>query len=748
MENFFSSMVEMLVNQKRFFFTVGALLLASLGNSVAGESLSFRRDVLPVLSKANCNGGGCHGALAGKGGFRLSLFGYDPEADWMRITRESKGRRIDLSNPGASLLLTKPTTALKHKGGKRFGVDSEEYRILSKWIAQGAPAPEQDDPKLTRLTVSPPEQTLAMGDSVQLKVTAGYSDGVARDVTRWAKFTSTDATVAEVDEAGKVTLIGYGEGAITAWFSSQIVTARVTVPYPYTVSEQVYADARRVNFVDDLVLDQLRRLHLEPSPDSDDATFVRRVFLDLIGRLPTPQELNEFNGDRPALVDRLLAMPEYVDFWAYKWSDVLLVSGSKLRPDAVKAYYGWIRERVENNTPWDEFARQLVTAKGDSLSQGATNFFAVHQDPETMAENVSKAFLSLSINCAKCHNHPLEKWTNDQYYSFANLFSRVRTKGWGGDPRNGDGKRTLFVLDEGDLIQPRTGRPQPPAPLDASPITDDDPRERRQVLAEWLTEPENPFFAKSIANRVWAHFMGVGLVEPVDDLRASNPPSNAPLLDALAGSLKESDFDLRALIRTVAVSAAYQRSSQALPTNADESRYYARFYPRRLMAEVLSDAISDVTEVSEQFVEIALNDGSSQKTDVYEEGTRALQLQDSAVRSYFLSTFGRNQREITCECERSNQPSLVQSLHLSNGKTINDKLAAKEGRVTALLAEGRPLPELIDQVYLLCVSRPPSDSERRQLEALFAASPEDQGRELIEDLFWSLLTSREFLFQH
>lgn len=709
---------------------------------------SFRRDVLPVLSKAECNSGGCHGALAGKGGFRLSLFGYDPEADWLRITRESRGRRVDMTNPGASLVLTKPTTALKHKGGKRFAVGSDEYAILSQWIAAGAPAPGADDPTLTGLTVSPDAQVLTMGDSVQLSVLASYSDGLKRDVTRWAKFTSTDASVAEVDENGAVTVIGHGEGAITAWFSSQIITARVTVPYPFDVPDERYGDASRVNFIDDLVLEQLRRLHLEPSPDCDDATFVRRVHLDMIGRLPTPGEVAGFDGDRAALVERLLATPGYVDFWTYKWSDMLLVSGSKLRPDAVKAYYDWIRERVAANVPWDTFARDLVTAKGDSLTEGATNFFAVHQDPETMAENVSKAFLSLSINCAKCHNHPLEKWTNDQYYAFANLFARVRTKGWGGDARSGNGQRTLFVLDEGELIQPRTGMPQPPAPLDAPPIAADDPAERRQVLSEWLTDPGNPYFARAIANRVWAHFMGVGLVEPVDDLRASNPPANERLLTALADFLVQSEFDLRALIRAVASSAAYQRSSVALPGNAGESRHYSRFYPRRLMAEVLSDAISDVTGVSDRFEEIALNDGSSEKTGAYRDGTRALQLHDSAVRSYFLNTFGRNQREITCECERSNQPSLVQTLHLSNGNTINEKLAAEEGRVSSLLREDATVPELIDRIHMLCVGRPAADATRSQLEAVFADAPASERRELVEDLFWSLLTSREFLFQH
>ncbi len=733
-------------------FGIALALLTSLPTH-ASSPISFRNDILPIISKAGCNTGGCHGALAGKGGFRLSLFGYNPEADHAAITREVLGRRIEPADPARSLLLTKPTTALAHKGGKRLDVDSDEYRLFARWIAGGAPGPKADDPVIVNLEVSPAEALVKSGESLALAVRAKFSDGSERDVTRHAKFTSTDETVASVDGMGKVSIIGPGEGAITAWYSSQIVIARVTSPYPHEVSDSVYAEAPRANVIDDLVLEQLRRLNLKPSPPASDATFVRRAYLDTIGRLPTPDETRAFVADTSPekysrLADRLLAREEFVDYWSYKWSDLLLVSGAKLRPEPMKAYYGWIRKSVAENTPWDEFARGIVTAQGSATEEGPSNFYAIHQDPESMAENVSQAFLSLSLNCAKCHDHPLEKWTNDQYYQFANLFARVRAKGWGGDARSGDGKRTLYVEPDGDLIQPRTGKPQPPAPLDAPAIPADDPADRRGVLAEWLTSPANPYFTRAIVNRVWANFLGVGLVESVDDLRASNPASNEKLFAALAQSLVEQRYDLKSLMRLILNSQTYRRSGEALPENADEQRYYSRHYPRRLPAEVLSDAIADVTGVRDSFKEIALSDGSSEKTELYPEGTRALELSDAAVKSYFLKTFGRNQREITCECERSNQPSLVQVLHLANGGTINDKLAAKEGRVSELLA-GAPEPsDLMNQAWWLCLSREPTEPERAAFAPLLTAGTPEEKRQATEDMFWSLLTSREFLFQH
>ena len=732
---------------------VAALMIGGVVTPTTADDVSFDLDVMPILSKAGCNGGGCHGALAGKGGLRLSLFGYDPASDHLAITRDARGRRVDLADPGMSLLLTKPTMAVPHKGGKRLEVDGHDYRVLAAWIAAGCPGPSGQQKKLVSIALAPAEAMLAAGSSQRLTVTAAYSDGSTRDVTRWTRFTSADESVATIDPTGQVTVVGHGEGAVTAWFSSQIAVARVVVPFPHAIPAEVFSGAARANLIDDFVLEQLQKLHLKPSPPCDDATFIRRAYLDTIGRLPTPEEVHRYLDDkspakRERLVDLLLARPEFIDYWTYKWSDILLVNGSKLRPDAVNAYYQWIRDRVAENTPWDELVRRVVTARGSSLENGATNFFAVHQDPETMAENVSQAFMSLSINCAKCHNHPLEKWTNDQYYAFANLFSRVRAKGWGGDSRGGNGQRTLFVESRGDLLQPRTGRPQPPAPLDGVPLPVADAGDRREPLARWLTSPENPYFTRSIVNRVWANFFGMGLVESVDDLRATNPASNEKLLAGMCRATVEHGYDLKALMRLILLSETYRRSSTPLPENQDDRKWFARAYPRRLMAEVLSDAICDVTGVRDHYTEVVMNDGSTEKVKGYDDDTRALQLHDSAVKNYFLKAFGRNAREITCECERSSQPSLVQVLHLSNGSTINDKLSAKAGRMTQILATDPTPQALVDEAWLRCLSRLPTDDERKPIEEMLTAVKPEEKRELVEDMYWSLLTSREFLFRH
>lgn len=729
------------------------LLVLSAPRGDAGPGPSFRNEIIPILSKHGCNSGGCHGALAGKGGFRLSLFGYDPEGDYHAITREARGRRIEPSDPGRSLLLTKATTALKHTGGKRIEPGSDDYRTLAAWISAGCPPPREDDPRLASLEVEPARATLAPGDSATLAVHARDTDGRRVDVTRWARFSSADEAVATVDEDGTVTIVGRGEGAVTAWFSSRIAMARLSVPFDNELAPETFADAPRRNFIDDHALAQLERLRIPPSPRATDAMFLRRVFLDTAGILPTPEETRAFLADdspgkRDALIESLLAREEFVDYWTYRWADVFLVTGRQLRPDAVAAYHRWIRGHVAANTPWNEFARQLVTATGSSVENGATNFYAVHQDPESMAENVSQSLLSLSINCAKCHNHPLEKWTNDQYYAFANLFARVRAKGWGGDARSGDGHRTVYTVARGDLVQPRTGKARPPAPLDAPPIDPADPRDRREILADWLTAPENELFARSVVNRIWAAFFGAGLVDPVDDLRESNPPSNPPLLEALAGFLVENGYDLRAVMRAILQSETYQRSSEPVPGNEGDTRHLSRYQPRRLMAEVLHDAIAAVTGVPTAFTRIALSDGSTAATDFYPAGTRALQLYDSAVDSYFLETFGRNPREISCECERSNQPSLVQVLHVANGKTLNEKLAAEEGIVGRLLAESDDAGAIVDAAFLRCLARPPTTAEREGFVSILDETKGDEKRAAVEDLFWSLMSSREFLFQH
>jgi hypothetical protein len=533
----------------------------------------------------------------------------------------------------------------------------------------------------------------------------------------------------------------------------------VTVPYEDGGHEPDRSLANQPvprGFIDEQVDRQLKRLHLVASPECSDAEFIRRVFVDTIGRLPTSDEVQQFLADgsdhrRDRLIDDLLNRPEFVDYWAYKWSDLLMLNGTLLRPQALKAYYQWLHDHVAANTPWDQVVREILTATGNSYENGATNFYALYQSPEEMTENACQAFLGLSITCAKCHNHPLEKWSNDQYYSMANLFARVKAKGWGGEPRSGDGLRTLYVVQSGELVQPRTGKSQPPAPLDGAPIAPDDPLDRREHLADWLVDPDNPYFARSITNRVWANFFGVGLVEAVDDMRVSNPASNEELLTAAAEYLVAQQFDLKSLMKIILQSNAYQRSSQPLPGNQAEQRFYSRYYPRRMMAEVLHDAVAQVTDVPTKFDSIAFPGADRQKTDFYPLGTRAVQLYDSAVENYFLQAFGRNERRIVCECERSDEPSMVQVLHISNGDTINEKLAAKGNRLDKLLeqrAKGMTDDQLLDEIYLTCLARYPTDEERTQLVSLLPAASQLDERVVLEDVFWGILSSREFLFNH
>ncbi|SFJ16366.1 DUF1549 domain-containing protein [Planctomicrobium piriforme] len=717
---------------------------------------TFRNDVLPILSKAGCNMGACHGALAGKGGFRLSLRGYDPQTDFFNVVKQDRGRRVEFSDPGRSLFLTKPSGGLPHKGGLRIPTDSRDYAIIADWIAQGAAAPAETDPSVKKIEILPSRVQLKPGHKQQMVLLAYYSDDHVEDVSHWVKWTSANDAVCQVNDNGVVTVVGPGEGAITGWFSSQIAVARVTVPFANDVPADIYAQLKPRNFIDEEVNRQLQRLNLPPSPLCDDATFVRRAYLDTIGLPPTDEETQAFLADvsadkRDKLIDKLLARPEFVDYWTYKWSDVLMLNGTLLRPDAIKAYYKWVHTHVEKNTPWDAMVREILTATGSSFDNGATNFYALFQSPEDMTENACQAFMGLSLACAKCHNHPLEKWTNDQYYGMANLFSRVRAKGWGGDLRNGDGQRTLFVVETGELVQPRTGQPQPPTPLDGKPIPFDDLTDRRVHLANWMVAPENPYFAKSITNRVWANFFGVGLVESIDDMRVSNPASNEELLNRAAAYVVAEKFNLKNLMREILRSQTYQRSSVTVPGNEKDLRFYSRYFPRRLNAEVLHDSVVQATRVPTKFEQIAFPGADFQKTDFYPVGTRAIQLYDAAVDSYFLKTFGRNQRNIVCECERSNEPSMVQVLHLSNGSTINDKLTDASGRAAELSAQlqnGMAAETLVDEAYLSCLSRYPTSHERREFVTQIEQAAVPERRQIVEDLFWALLSSREFVFNH
>lgn len=715
----------------------------------------FEAHVQSIFSRQGCNSGACHGALAGKGGFKLSLRAYDSRTDHDHITRQDRGRRIEPADPGRSLILAKPSGAIPHKGGLRLEEGSRDYQILAEWIAAGSAGPLPEDAPLERIQVLPEAIRLSDSDQQQLIVLAHYADGRSEDVTHWAKFSASNESVVQVDEHGAVSVVGSGKGAIVAWFASRIAISSIAVPYETEISETAYRDFHPINVIDEILLDEWRALNLAPSPGCTDTTFLRRAYLDTTGTLPTPEQVHAFMGStdkerRAKLVDELLSSEAFIDYWSYQWSDLLLVNGNLLRPDAVAAFYQWIRGKVETNAPWDEFARDIVLARGESLKQGATNFYAIHQTPESLTENTCQAFMGLSIGCAKCHNHPLEKWTNDQYYAMANLYARVRAKGWGGDSRNGDGKRTLLVLDRGDLIQPSRGQPQPPAPLDSEPIDIASPDDRREILADWLTSDENRYFSRSIANRVWANFMGVGLVEAVDDLRASNPASSERLLDTLANYLIANHYDLKALMRLILNSATYQRAAEATLGNAADERFYCRYYPRRLMAEVLHDAIVSVTGVPTEFTQIEFDGSDKRDTNFYPVGTDSLELYDSAVVNYFLKTFGRHQRRITCDCERSNQPTVVQVLHLNNGDTINDKLADETCVVSTWLQNESPAERVVEEAYLACLSRLPSADERNRILNLIA-SADSQGverRESYEDLLWSLMTSSEFLFSH
>ncbi len=707
---------------------------------------SFRNQVQSVLTKTGCNGGACHGAVAGKNGFKLSLRGYDPEADFQALTRQARGRRIVAHDPGRSLVLTKPTGIIPHKGGVRFEENSGEYRVLSEWIAQGHPSPTPEDPRIERLEILPPTVRLKAGDVQQMLVLAHFNDGHTEDVTPWAKYTSTHFAVAQVDDAGLVKVTGSGEGSIAAWYLAQNVMATVTSPYQHAIPPETFTAAARANVIDELVLAKLQALNLAPSPRCSDAEFLRRAYLDTLGVLPTAEESQEFLNradpdKRSALVEQLLARPEYVDYWTYQWCDLLLVSGNKLRPQAIEAFYGWLRQRVEANTPWDELVQGILLAKGSAVENGAANFYSLHQDPQEMSETVSMAFLGMSINCARCHDHPLEKWTNDDYYGMASLFARVRGKGWGGDRRSGDGNRVIFLADAGEVLQPRIGRPQPPRPLNGEVSSFDSSEDRRLALAKWLTAAENPYFSRSIVNRIWANYFGIGLVNKVDDLRLTNPPSNERLLTALATDVSQNRYDLKSLMRKILLSETYQRSSITLPENAADDRFHARSYPRRLKAEVLLDAVSQVTGVPTTFRDEAA------KKDL-PIGTRAMQLRDSALASYFLETFGKPERILTCTCERSDEPSMTQVLHLANGKTLLEKLESNEGLIAKLLADNTPADQIIDSLYLGALSRKPTQDESQKLASVLAEAPAEERRAVLEDLFWSVLTSREFLFQH
>lgn len=712
-------------------------------NSKAPFQWSFRNHVVPVLTKAGCNQGACHGALAGKNGFKLTLRGYDPDLDYDMLTRQSVGRRVSMADPSASLMLQKPTMGIPHGGGKRFATNSLEYRVIAEWIANGARPPSPKDKEITGLEVFPKNSIAKPGNEQQLIVRAKFSDGSTDDVTRWVKYSSNNDGVASVDDSGLVKVNGAGEAAITLWYSSKVLYARMTSPYDNKVDAKVYEQFRRANYIDDLVVKKLRELNIAPSRLSTDSEFIRRAYLDAAGILPTAEEVEQFLNDkspekRAKLIDALLERDEYVDYWAYKWSDLLLVSSRKLRPNAMYAFYSWIRDSVKENKHWDQFARDIFTGTGSTRQNGALNYFVLHKDVIDLSETTTQAFLGQRLTCARCHNHPLEKWTQKQYYQFANLFSRVGVK-------NGDmGDNVIFAKTAGDINHPRLLRPLPPTPLDGQPLALASNEDRRIAFANWLTNPGNTMFSRNIVNRVFGNFMGRGLTDPVDDTRATNAASNEELFQALTKDFVDHQFDVKHLIRTIMNSTTYQLSSQTNATNQADKMFYSKYIIKRLPAEVLLDAMSQVTGVPTAF-------------NGYPAGTRALQLPDTQVVSQFLNIFGRPARNLCDVSERSVDPTIGQALHVINGDTLNKKLAAPDGYISLLLRLGLSDSRILEHMTLSAFSRYPSDEEKRKFGELLASAREVKGtpervkearRQALEDMVWALLTSKEFFFNN
>lgn len=709
---------------------------------------SFRHHVEPVLTRAGCNSGACHGALAGKGGLKLSLRGYDPDADHFVLTRQALARRIDQTEPENSLVLKKGAKLMPHGGGERLPEGSVHHAIVLNWIRAGSPGPMETDAALDAIEVFPKAALLKPKDEIRIAVIAKYSDGSTRDVTRWCKFSSSEDLVAGADEHGAIKVNGHGEAAITANFGTRLATMTVTSPFANPVDDAVFAKSPRNNLIDEHVLAKLKLLHLPPSEQCSDAEFARRAFLDTCGILPKPEEVEAFLKDprpdrRAKLIDALLERPEFVDYWTFKWSDLLLVSSRKLPAPAMWAFYRHVRQGVADNKPWDAFAREIVTASGSSLANGAANYFVIHKDTTDLVESTAVTFLGMSINCCRCHNHPLEKWTQDQYWATANLFGRVGLK-------NGDRAGEVFVqgLPTGDALHLRRGTAMAPAALDALPAVEESKLDRRELFANWMTARDNPYFAKALVNRVWKNFLGRGLVEAEDDMRESNPPSNRELFDALTKDFVEKKFDVKHLMRTILNSAAYQRSSKPLASNAADDRFYSRYLVRRLNAEVLLDAYSDVTGVPTAFNKLSLGPTGGERAEgSFPAGTRAMQLPDSLLISRFLDAFGRADRLQVCSCERTVDSSVTQALHLNNGVTLNDKLRDPKSRVAMWIKEKASDAEIVSRLYKLALTREPTAAERAKLVALLAeAKTEAERREAVEDLAWAVLTSQEFLF--
>jgi len=707
-------------------------------------SYSFRNDVVPVLARLGCSAGSCHGANSGKGGFRLSLRGYAPELDYLWITRQFGGRRISREEPENSLLLRKPLMEVPHAGGVRIQKGSREYYTLLGWLRQGAPGVDEKDPKLVGLTSIPGERTYRRGEKQHVLIQAQFSDGSVRDVTHRALFGTNDAGVAGVDEEGTITTGTAGATAVQAKYMDRLAVVRVTVPYAQRTNPSAFQSGN--GYVDTAVYAKLRELNLEPSGACSDEEFLRRVYIDALGTLPTVDEARRFldskePNKRDRLIDEVLQRPEYGSIWALKLCDLSMVRKEHMQRKYTFALNQWLTEQFQQNRPWDQVAKELITATGPKAENPAVLWWASRQATrpnsrgwvrsyELTGEVVAQVFLGQRIQCSKCHNHPTEKYTQDDYYHFASVFAQVN-----GDRTAGDDPVPVSFLpnDPGEVRQPRTGELMAPQPLDRSELKLAAGDDRRQKFAEWLTGAGKEMFARNAVNRVWARLFGSGIVDPVDDMRATNPPRNEALLDALAKDLIEHKYDLKYLMKTIMRSRTYQTTSVATPANKIDTQFFSHYPVRRLQGEELLDAIAQVTDVPDRYLS-------------YPVGTRAIELSDTEIPALALDTFGRPTRVNPCECDRGAAPSMSQALELFNGETLQGKLKSGDGAVAQLVKSGKPNEQVLEELFLRTLARRPTAKE--QSDILKVLSQTDKREEVLQDVLWALINTKEFMFNH
>lgn len=716
------------------FVLIFVVMLSLTGAVQAAEKVTFLRDVMPILNKVGCTAGTCHGAAKGKNGFKLSLRGYDAEFDYQMLVHDAFGRRVNRVDPARSLMLLKPTQQVAHGGGVRFDLDSRYYNTIRQWIASGTTYGDAEASHVEKLELQPPEILVPKpGPSQQVQVIAHYRDGASRDVTREAIYASNTPTVAEVDQDGKVTTVRKGEAAILVRYEGKFVTLNVTALAGRPGFQWVQLPEN--NYIDRHVDAKLKKLEILGSELSSDAEFIRRISLDLIGLPPTSEEVKSFLADRnpgrikrSRLVDRLMERPEFVDHWTVKRGDLFQNHRRFVGEKGAWAYLDWIRRSIAENKPYDELVREMLTSRGSTFENPAANFFRIAREPRVAMETTTQLFLGVRMVCAQCHDHPFEQWTRNQYFQMAAFFAGVGVK----EGLDSQEEIVYEKREEAEVKHPKDGRVVPPKFLfgdsDAAASTGD----RRQDLARWLTSKNNPYFARAVANRVWSYFFGRGIIDPVDDIRATNPPSNEPLLAALTKDLTDHNFDLKYLMRTIVNSRTYQLSYRTNAWNEDDEVNFSHARPRRLPAETLYDSISVAA-------------GSALRFKDMPRGLRAAQLPDPAVAmGGFLDLFGRPQRESACECERRSDVSLAQTLNLINGSTLAHAIANPEGRVARLIAAKVPDRELVEELYLAALSRRPDTKELETAAAYVSASPNRAER--AQDLLWALINSNAFLF--